>query len=152
MSKFQAKAEKETEVSTASLPDIVFLLLFYFMVSTTIKVTDNQLKAQIPPAHYLTATEKKFLVKEILIGFPRNHDTGEGPRISAEGKIISLNEIPAWVEMQRNTLPDYYKDKMIIMIRSDQDVEMGLISDVQQKLREASARKIVYRTLEKGKF
>jgi len=148
MNTFNRRSESVVDISTSSLPDIVFLLLFYFMVSATIKQPDNLLKAQVPHAHYLTSSEKKFLVKEILIGFPKMGSLGTEPRISSEGRLLTLNEISNWVEEQRNSLPAYYRDKMIIMIKSDQNVEMSIVYDLQEQLRKANARKIVYRSFD----
>lgn len=130
------------------MPDIVFLLLFFFMVSATMKKPDDQVEVIIPEAHALTEVRKQFLVKELYIGKVKDSSLGGGYKISAENKIIKLSEIGHWVERQRATLDAGFKNQMIILLRADENVDMGLMSDIQIELRRHDARKVVYRTLE----
>ncbi|MCP4460068.1 MAG: biopolymer transporter ExbD [Cytophagales bacterium] len=146
---FRKKTIAKSEISTASMPDIVFLLLFFFMVSATMKKQDDQVKLKTPEAHALTEVQKQFLIKELHVGKPKNSSLGIGYKISAENKMIQLSEIGHWVETQRATLDETYKDQMIVLLRADENVDMGFITDIQQELRKYKARKILYRTLEK---
>lgn len=137
-----------TEISTASLPDIVFLLLFFFMVSATIQTEQNLLDITPPKAHALTSVQKKFLVRELQVGYPKDTRLGTSPRISSQGRILALTDIGHWVQEQRSSLDEMYKDQLIVMIRADQDTDMGLINDIGQELRTYHARKIIYRSLD----
>jgi hypothetical protein len=81
--KFNKKQkDQSSEISTASMPDIVFLLLFFFMVSATIKPKEDMLRIDDPKAHAITVVKKKFLIKELHIGVPKNSSLGTSPRIS----------------------------------------------------------------------
>lgn len=142
------RSTSSPEISTASMPDIVFLLLFFFMVTATIKTKDEQLKLKVPEAQAVTQVKKKFLIRELNIGFPKNAKLGIAPRISADDKLLALNEIGNWVHNQKASLGEAYKDQMIVLIKADVNVEMGLIGDVQQELRKHQARKVLFRTLE----
>lgn len=135
------------EISTASMPDIVFLLLFFFMVTATIKVKNEQLRVSVPNAHAVNSIDKKFLIKELHVGFPKDTKLGKSPRISADHQLIGLNQIGLWVQKQKTDLGEQYKDQMIVMLRADEKVDMGFIGDVQSELRKHNARKILYRTL-----
>lgn len=146
--RFKKKSIQNSEISTASMPDIVFLLLFFFMVSATIKTNEDQLKVNIPTAHAISQVKKKFLIKELHVGFPKDIKLGTSARISAEGQIIELSQITQWVQQQKASLGELYKDQMIVLLRADEDVEMGLIGDVQTELRRSNARKVLFRTLE----
>lgn len=147
--KIRKKTSATAEISTASMPDIVFLLLFFFMVTATIKVNEEQLKVDMPNAQSMTKVEKKFLIKELYIGFPKDAKLGISPRISSGDKIITLNQIGQWVLEQKSDLDEVYKDQMIVMLKADEKVDMGLIGDVQMELRKSNARKVLYRTLDK---
>ncbi|MEQ8584017.1 MAG: biopolymer transporter ExbD [Marinoscillum sp.] len=145
--RFKKKNQHTAEISTASLPDIVFLLLFFFMVSATIKTKEEMITVEIPKAQALTKVDQKSLLREISIGLPKSSRYGSSPSIEAGGRIISLEELPQWGIEQREQLPEAQKDQMIILLRADEHVSMGLVSDVQEKLKEINARKILYRTL-----
>ncbi len=151
MKKFKTKTDfREVKISTASLPDIVFLLLFFFMVSATIEVTDDRVKTQIPNAQNITKAEKKILLKTLIIGKPTSAGLGEGDLIYDGEKFISIDQIVQWTAEKRSELPDYYQDQMIVLIKADESVKMGMIGDIQQKLRDANARKVIYRTMEES--
>ena len=71
MSKFRKKGGKSTPaISTASLPDIIFMLLFFFMVVTVMRESELKVQVQVPQATELTKLEQKSLVNYIYIGKP----------------------------------------------------------------------------------
>lgn len=148
MGKFRKSELGETKISTSSLPDIVFLLLFFFMVSATIKTQDELVDYKVPNAEHLTKPEKKFLIKELTVGFPKSDLLSKAPRISDGQSFLQVDDIPQWVAKAREELPENYKDKMIVLLKADLDVNMGLVADIQEKLREVNARKILYRSNE----
>ncbi|MEM7549608.1 MAG: biopolymer transporter ExbD [Bacteroidota bacterium] len=148
MKLFKSKSDCETEISTSALPDIVFLLLFFFMVSSTIREDNQDLVTQIPKANFSTKASEKSLVKELIVGFPISNDRSE-PQISTGSRIINSENLVQWVEEERNTLPESQKNKMIVLIKADENIEMGLIGDIQEQLRKANARKVIYRALDK---
>ena len=151
MKKFKTKKDfREVKISTASLPDIVFLLLFFFMVTSTIKVTDEMVKAKIPDAQNITKAEKKILLKTLIVGKPNNPAYGESDLIYDGEKFIAMDQVVQWASEKRSELPDYYQDQMIVLIKADEGVKMGMIGDIQQRLRDANARKVIYRTLEES--
>lgn len=148
MSKFSRRSARgSSKISTASLPDIVFMMLFFFMVSATIKSEKEIVETKIPQAKELTAAEMKSLVKELKIGKPLNTKDGTEVKIADGEKFIPIDQLIYWVNQKRDELPEYLKDQLIIMLKADKSVSMGIISDVQQELRKSNARKVLYRTL-----
>jgi biopolymer transport protein ExbD len=148
MGKFRKSELGESKISTSSLPDIVFLLLFFFMVTATIKTQDELVDYQVPSAQNLTKPEKKFLIKELTVGFPKSGIFGKVARISDGTRFIQVDDIPQWAAKAKEEFPENYRDKMIVLLKADLDVNMGLVADIQEKLREANARKILYRSNE----
>ncbi len=146
--RFRKKQKQNPEISTASMPDIVFLLLFFFMVTATIDKSQDQLKLEIPQAQAITKIQKKFLIRELHVGFPKNPNLGTSPRISASDRIIDISDLGNWVQAQKTDLGEAYQDQMIVMLKADIDVDMGLIGDIQVELRKHNARKVLFRTLE----
>ncbi len=149
MATLKRKPKPQPEISTASLPDIVFLLLFFFMVTAVIRKDEKLVEYKVPRAQNITQAEMKTLVRELQIGIPKNPALGKEPLISTGKKYIGVDDIAAWVEQERTTLPEAYKDQMIIVLKADEAVKMGLIADIQQKLRKSNARKILYRSTDK---
>lgn len=146
--KSKVKNENNVEISTASLPDIVFLLLFFFMVSATIKTKEDKVTIEYPKAMALSQVDQKSLIREISIGVPKNNRFGKEPSIDVDGKIIDVDAVAQWAVEQQETLPEVQRDQMIVMLKADAHVTMGMISDIQEKLKEVNARKVLFRTLE----
>lgn len=152
MAKFNKKKSSETPaISTASLPDIVFILLFFFMVSTTMRETSLKVKNTLPYADQVEKLDKKELVSYIYIGSPskRYEDTfGDEPRIQLNDNYAKLSEIQDFIYAERAAMRPELVPFLTIALKVDKDAEMGLVSDVKQELRKAEALKINYTTRE----
>ena len=101
MSKFRKDDGKELPpISTASLPDIVFMLLFFFMVSTTMREVTVNVKQSLPQATELSKLEKKSLVSYIYVGEPKKQFQtmfGKAPRIQLNDQWANVNDIQDYV-------------------------------------------------------
>ena len=148
MSKFRKKGKKGMPpVSTAALPDIVFMLLFFFMVSTRMRDSDELVQVSLPTASQLTIMEDKSLVDIILIGLPFDKKYGTQPCIQLNDAIVANElEIRAWKQAKNQPRTDATVAKMITSIKADSEIEMGVISKVKEQLREVDALKIAYAT------
>lgn len=150
MARFNKKKSAETPaISTASLPDIVFILLFFFMVSTTMRQTSLMVKNTLPYADQVEKLDKKDLVSYIYIGAPspRYQSTyGTEARIQLNDKYASLSEIRDFVYSERADMRPELIPFLTIALKVDKDSNMGLVSDVKQELRKAEALKINYTT------
>ncbi len=134
-------------VSTASLPDIVFMLLFFFMVTTTMR--NSEIMVQIRPvkATELTKLEKKSLVSYIYVGPPNQQyreKFGTAPRIQLNDAFSTENDIRLFVENERAKLDENLASQMTVSLKVDKDVKMGIITDLKQELRKANALKLNY--------
>lgn len=151
MSKFERSKGKETpKISTASLPDIIFILLFFFMVVTVLRETELKVKNRLPHATELTKLERKSLVSYIYIGEPvKTEIWGSKPRIQLNDQIANVNDIKSFVENERTQVNEKLQPAMTFALRVDKDVKMGIVSDVKQELRKVNALKINYSSLPK---
>ncbi len=149
-SKFSKKKSEGTPaISTASLPDIVFMLLFFFMVATVMRDTELKLKYVLPYADQVQKLEKKQLVSTIFVGKPTQRYQkiyGDKDKIQLNDKFADLNDIQPWILKERAARREELRPFMIVSIKADQDANMGLISDIKEKLREVNALKINYAT------
>ena len=146
MSKFRTKSKKKSVISTSSLPDIVFLLLFFFMMTATIRTNQDQQEINEPRANAISKVDQKNLIRELTIGKARDRRFGDQEIIMDKDGPIAIDDLVQWTLEQKNTLPEYQKPQMIVMIRADKHVKMGLISDIQEELRKANTRKVLYRS------
>lgn len=155
MSRFKKKpGGKLPAISTASLPDIVFMLLFFFMVTTVIR--DASLKVQIrpPEATEIQKLEKKSLVSYIFVGPPQKQyqsKFGTEPRIQLNDSYATLADISQFVEMERKQRDEKVVPQMTFSLKIDKDVKMGIVTDLKQELRKVNALKINYSTKKGGK-
>lgn len=154
MSKFAKKRGKTLPaISTASLPDIVFMLLFFFMVVT--KLRDSELKVQIstPFATELTKLEEKSLVNYIYIGRPVQRYQaiyGTKPRMQLGDKFAEIGEIPLFLERFKVKVPELQRNKITSSLRIDGEVTMGIVQDVKTQLRKSNQLKVNYSAKKKA--
>jgi len=144
MSKFKKKKREMGAISTASLPDIVFMLLFFFMVATVLRTEEEMVKVVRPEASEIYKIEKKHLIRYINIGPPQDKRYGTEPVIQLNDQFADVSQIRDWVENERLTLAEAEQTKMWVSMKVDQDTKMGVVTDVKQELRKASALKVLY--------
>ncbi|MDN5202916.1 biopolymer transporter ExbD [Fulvivirgaceae bacterium BMA10] len=147
MSKFKKKSKSSQEIPTAALPDIIFMLLFFFMISTVIRQDEQLVEQKLPQATQLKKIEKKSLVSYLYIGKPKNIASfGSEPKIQANDNFIEPNDIVQFVLTEKDKLDESQRDQIIISMKVDRDTKMGIVTDVQEELKEANARKLLYNT------
>jgi len=151
MSKFKKKSKTNQEIPTAALPDIIFMLLFFFMVTTVLRETTINVRQEIPRAQELRKLQRKSLVSYLYVGEPkRTEQWGKEPRIQANDVFIEIKDIVMWVTQEKDKLDEVERDQITIALKVDKDAKMGLVSDIQLQLREANARKLMYSTPKKA--
>ncbi|MGY6562826.1 MAG: ExbD/TolR family protein [Luteibaculaceae bacterium] len=152
MSKFKKDGSKKTPgVSTASLPDIVFMLLFFFMVTTVMREQDLLIKITKPNATEVTALEKKALVDYINVGPPIDPRFGTEPRIQLDDSFANLVDLGPWVEDNRKRRKEAEVPLLTTSLKVDKKTKMGIVTDIKQELRKAQALKINYSTNDRGR-
>lgn len=140
-------------ISTASLPDIIFMLLFFFMVSTSMKEVTYNVDIKVPEATELQSLEKKSLVRYIYVGVPRHEfikQYGRETRIQLNDQFAEVNEIRSYIEDERNAMDEDEQGLMTVSIKADKETQMGIITDIKQELRQAQALKISYAAIQKN--
>jgi len=149
MSKFKKKTEVKQEIPTSSMPDVVFMLLFFFMVTTELRETSIEVKQQIPKATQLRKLMRKSLVANLYIGEPTKPALyGKEAKIQADDVFIEAKDIVRWVNEKKSELAENERDQLTVSLKVDKDSKRGLISDVEIELRKANARKLLYSTLQ----
>ncbi len=141
------RGKAQPAISTASLPDIIFMLLFFFMVVTVLRDGEEKLQVVTPSATELTKLEKKSLVNHIWIGRPVEKyqaTYGTKPRIQLGDKFADLTDIPLFLQQHRETVSEKQQPLITTSLKVDGDVTMGIVTDVKTALRKAGQLKVNY--------
>jgi len=140
---FKKKTQTKQDIPTASLPDIIFMLLIFFMVSTVLREQTVQVRTVLPQAEAITKIDQKRLVSYIWVG-PQKLD---GLRLGETAVQIDdalIEDVAAIRTVMYRKLVE--QPRLIVSLRVDETSEMGMVLDVQQELREASTLRINYST------
>ena len=156
MSKFAKKKSGELPaVSTASLPDIVFMLLFFFMTVTVMKDSTVKVENTPPNASEIKKLEKKDRIITIYVGAPTpeyQSTFGSEPKIQLNDKFSSPSEVGDFILMERAKKAQELQNVLTTSLKVDKDANMGLISDIKQELRKVNALKVNYTTYDGDAF
>ena len=149
MSKFGgSRNNKEVPgISSGSLSDIVFMLLFFFMVTTQMRESENKVVIKLPEASQSVKLERKDLASYINSGTPTRQyqaQYGTDARIQLNDSFKTTDDIRDFIAAERESMSEGDRNFMTTVIRADEDVRMGIITDVKQELRRCSALRIMY--------
>lgn len=148
-SHFQSKRGKANPtISTASLPDIIFMLLFFFMVVTVLRDSEQKLNIVTPEATQLTKLDDKSLVNHILIGRPTKKYQelyGTKPRIQLSDQVVEgPQSIPLFLERHKIKVPESRHPLITTSLKVDGNVTMGIVQDVKTVLRKQGQLRLNY--------
>ncbi|WP_298532616.1 biopolymer transporter ExbD [uncultured Algibacter sp.] len=149
MSKFKKKKSGDMPaVNTASLPDIVFMLLFFFMVATVMRQNTLKIDNNLPFADQVEKLDKKDLVMYIYAGKPSaNYKSfGTEARIQLNDDFAGVRDIAAFIAAERASKREELIPFLTTALKVDSEANMGLIGDIKQELRKVNALKINYTT------
>ena len=130
------------ELNTSSLPDLIFTMLFFFMIVTTMREVTLKVQFRVPQATELEKLEKKSLVSFIYIGKPLpefQKKMGAESRIQLNDKFAEVSEV-----QERENMKEEDQPFMTVSMKVDSETKMGIVQDVKQALRQAYALNINY--------
>lgn len=136
-------------ISTASLPDIVFMILFFFMTVTTIKTNPLLVDNNLPKADEVKKLEKKDRIIEIFVGKPSQElakTFGSEPKIQLDNRLANVNDVGSYVLAELAKKPDAIRNLVTVSLKVDKNVNVGIVSDIKQELRKINALKVNYTT------
>lgn len=143
------RTEDSPGISTASLPDIVFMLLFFFMVTTVMREVTLLVEIKLPEATEVSKLKRKSLVSYIYVGKPvkaLRAQYGAEPRIQLNDVYATADDIIEFVGQERDARSEEESKALTNSIKADMTVKMGIVTDIKQELRKAQSYKINYST------
>ena len=155
MSRFKRQRERRVPgLNLASMPDLIFTVLFFFMIVTHMRDVDPKVTYQVPQGTELEKEVNKAGLIYIFIGKPvdaQGHLLSDETRIQMGDRYVTVAEIGDEIAKERNRLSEDDRQRLTVTIRADRDTEMGIINDVKQELRKAGALNINYSAEKKVK-
>ncbi len=150
MSKFRKDEKKEVPALTSSsLSDIVFMFLFFFMVTTQLRSQEDKVIVKLPEASEVVKLERKDLASYINVGTPTRilqAQYGTDARIQLNDSFKTVTDIRDFIAAERDAMSEADRQFMTTVLKVDQDVRMGIVTDIKQELRRCSALKIMYQS------
>lgn len=148
MSRFKRQRQRTVPaLNVASLPDLIFTVLFFFMIVTHMRDVDPKVQYNVPEGTELTKEVNKSGLVYLFIGKPvdaQGRVIADETRIQMGNRYVTVDEIGAEIKKERNRMSEDDRQRLTVSIRADRDTEMGLINDVKQALRKAGALNINY--------
>lgn len=134
-------------LNTSSLPDLIFTLLFFFMIVTNMRDTNLKVEFTLPQGTELEKLERKSLTTFIYVGKPAaglREKLGDETRIQLNDCYVDVSEIPAYIAAERAGRTEAEQARMVVSLKVDQDTKMGIVADIKEALRKANALNIQY--------
>lgn len=148
MAQIRKDKERETPaLATSSLPDIIFMFLFFFMAVTTMKEVTFKVRVSAPSATEVTKLENKSLTRYVYVGKPLDQYKkafGSETRIQLGDAFADVSDLQEYIVNERSAMNENDQNLMTVSIKADKDTKMGIMNDIKQSLRKAYALKIVY--------
>lgn len=158
MSMFGRREHEMPGLNTSSLPDLIFTVLFFFMIVTHMRQVTLKVDYRAPQGKQLTRLTKKSAVSYIYIGKPVRSLQGVSIETDSSGVCVQLNdklatpaEVMDYVLAEKRRMSAEDQRQMTVSIRADRQVPMGVVMDVKQALRQAKVLRVNYSAVEKSK-
>lgn len=128
------------ELNTSALPDLIFTVLFFFMIVTHMRQTDVKVKVQTPQGTELQKLNKKYAVTYLYIGKDK---TGKS-QIQVNNRLVAIDKLAEVLRKERKQLPVDEQKYHTVSIKADRDTPLSVIADVKEALRNAHTLQISY--------
>ena len=138
-------------LNMAAMPDLIFTVLFFFMIVTHMRETEVKVQYQMPQGAQLEKLEKKATIAHLYIGRPtleQQKTLGDTVVIQLNDRIVPINQLAEAVREERRQMGEEDGTRMTIALRADRQTEMGVILAVKNELRKAGALRINYSAYE----
>jgi len=142
-SMFHQSRRSVPSLNVASMPDLIFTVLFFFMIVTHMRSDEVKVRLQVPAGVEVQKLANKQAVVNIYIG-----RQGDKWAVQMNGNIVAPADIPASIEHIRSGLSAENQSRLTVSLRVDKKAPMGLVSEVKRNLQQAYALKINYSATE----
>ena len=142
-SMFHTHRHNVPSLNVASMPDLIFTVLFFFMIVTHMRSDEVKVRLQVPEGSEVKKLANKAAVVNIYIG-----RQGDDWLVQLNDDIVKPEEIPARIEQIRATMSPELVEHLTVSFRADRHTPMGIIHDVKQALQQSYDLRINYSATE----
>ena len=151
MSRFRKNSHRKVpSLNTAALPDLIFTLLFFFLLVTNMRTVPVLAQVQLPDASELQKLKEKSLLIYLLVGRQSGENQEDLYDIQLNSELIALEDMPFKLQAIKKDMKPEEQSQLIVLLKIDKDTPMGLVNDIRRKLREAQLQTVYY-TVEKSR-
>ena len=154
-------------LNTSSLPDLIFTVLFFFMIVTHMRDVDLKVRYNVPQGTEIQKLTHKASVVNVYIGRPAttasakqsslagsDSSAASAPtltdyRLQLNNELATIDDIRTFIDRERSRMSPEDQPRLTVSLKADRDVPMGLIADVKRALQQSYALKISYAATEK---
>ena len=145
---FRSRRHEMPELNTSSLPDLIFTVLFFFMIVTHMRDVEKKVVYEVPAGTEVEKTDHKSAVVHIYIGKPLD-GSSDAYCIQLNNQLMTVGDIRQFIETERRHMSAEDQERLTVSIEADRDVPMSVINDVKQALRHSYALNVSYAATEK---
>lgn len=146
---FRHREHEVPGLNTSSLPDLIFTVLFFFMIVTHMRDVDLKVRYQVPQGTELKKQGHKGSIIYIYVGKKISAKEDSEFFIQLNNEIATIADIKEFIELEREKMNAEDRQLMTVSIKADRDVPMGIIADIKKELQLSSSLKINYSATEK---
>ncbi len=149
MTLFRRPKRKVPQLNTATLPDLIFVVLFFFMAVTHMREVTLKVKYQVPQGTELTKLTRKSAVTYVYVGKPEISSFEDKTRIQVNDKLADIQDVVDYVTQERQRMSPEDAQMMSVSVKADRKAQMGILTDIKQALIKANVAHINYSATKK---
>ena len=130
-------------LNTSSLPDLIFTVLFFFMIVTHMRDVELKVRYEVPQGTEVLKLTHKSAVTYIYVG-----NVGDSISIQLNDKLATVDDIARHIDDERSRMSAEDQARMTVSLKADRDVPMSVISDIKRALQRSYALRINYSATE----
>lgn len=135
------------ELNTSALPDLIFTVLFFFMIVTHMRQTDVKVQVTTPTGKEVQKLQKKYATTYLYIG----HDHTGKPKAQVGDRIVPFESLATIIHAERMSLPPEERKNHTVSVKADRHTPLRVIAQVKEALREANALQVNFSAREDTK-
>jgi biopolymer transport protein ExbD len=132
-------------LNLASMPDLIFTVLFFFMIVTHMRHDDVKVRYQVPAGTQVQKLQQKSALINVYIGPVLSADAKSSEwKIQMNGQLTDIDHLPQLIEAERKKLSGENAERLTVSLKADRHTPMGIIADVKEALQKSFALRINY--------
>jgi biopolymer transport protein ExbD len=152
MSRFRNTGKRKVpSLNTAALPDLIFTLLFFFLLATNMRTIPVLMQVQLPDATALQKLKEKSLLVYLLVGKHSIENKEDTFDIQLNSEIITMEDMPLKLQLIKDKMNPEEQNQSIVVLKIDKNTPMGLVNDIRQNLRAMQLQTVYYMVEKSGK-